>query len=63
MVLNRSVQIHYQQEIFHDESGQTLEQVPQNSCGCPIIVSVQTQAGQGFEYFDLVKDVLLDGTR
>ncbi|KAK4826803.1 LOW QUALITY PROTEIN: hypothetical protein QYF61_011611 [Mycteria americana] len=39
------------------KSGETLDQVAQRSCGCPIIGSVQGQVGWGFEQPDLVGDV------
>ncbi|KAK4826107.1 hypothetical protein QYF61_005245 [Mycteria americana] len=38
-------------------SGETLEHVAQRSCRCPIIGSVQSQVGWGFEQPDLLKDV------
>ncbi|KAK4824765.1 hypothetical protein QYF61_018499 [Mycteria americana] len=46
---------------FFTMSGETLEQVAQRSCGCPIIGSVQDQVGWGFEQSDLVKDVPAHG--
>ena len=45
------------EEFFYNEGGETLEQVAQRSCGCPIIGSVHGQVGQGFEQPDLVEDV------
>jgi len=27
----------YSEEIFHHEGGETLEQVAQRSCGCPLL--------------------------
>ncbi|KAK4810510.1 hypothetical protein QYF61_004290 [Mycteria americana] len=50
-----------QREVFYDVCGflhgETLEQVAQRSCECPITGSVQGQVGWGFEQPDLVKDV------
>ncbi|KAK4821047.1 hypothetical protein QYF61_012227 [Mycteria americana] len=48
---------------FYDEGGETLEEVAQGSCGCPIIGSVHSQVGWGFEHPDLVKDVPAHGRR
>ena len=47
MVLNQDVevQIRYQEEVFHTESGDALEQVTQGGCGCPIPRCIQGQAG------------------
>ncbi|KAK4830934.1 hypothetical protein QYF61_014307 [Mycteria americana] len=42
--------------------GETLEQVAQRSCRCPIAGSVQSQVRRGFEQPDLGKDVLAHGT-
>lgn len=59
MVLNRGqIQTRYKEEIFYDEGGETLEQVAQGSCGCPVIGSVWDQVGRGFEQSDLVKESL-----
>jgi len=41
--------------MFCDEGGETLGQVAQSSCGCPITGRVQGQVGWGFEEPDLVK--------
>lgn len=38
--------------MFYDESGDTLEQVGQRSCGYHVIGSVQDQVGQDFEQPD-----------
>jgi len=38
-------------------------QVAQRRCGCPIISSVQSQAGEAFEQNDLVKYVRTLGSR
>jgi len=46
----------YKEEILYYEGGETLEQVAQRSCGCPIIASVQGQVWWSFEKPDLVKD-------
>ena len=32
---------------FHTEGGDTLEQVAQKGCGCPILGGIQGQAGCG----------------
>ena len=36
-----------QEEAFHSEGGDTLEQVAQGGCGCPIPEGIQGQAGCG----------------
>lgn len=41
---------------FYGESGETLEEVSQRSCGYPIIESFQGQVGWDIEQPDLVKD-------
>ena len=41
------VQVRYQEEVFHSEGGDTLEQVAQGGCGCPIPGGIQGQAGCG----------------
>ena len=46
---------------FYDESSETLEQVVQRNCGCPIPESVQGLVGWGFEKPDAMKDVLAQG--
>jgi len=38
-----------QQYFFYDERSEILEQVAKRSFGCPIIGSVQSQIGRGFE--------------
>ena len=47
MVLNwdREVWVRYQGEVFHTEGGDTLEQVAQGGCGCPVAGGIQGQAG------------------
>ena len=49
MVLNwdGEVQVGYQEEVFHKEGGDALEQVAQGGCGCPIPGGIQGQAGCG----------------
>ena len=47
------------EDIFHNEGGETLEQVAQ--CGCPIIGSVQGQVGWGSEQPDQVRGVPVHG--
>lgn len=46
--------------MLYCEGGETLEQVAHKSCGCPILGSVQGQAGQGFEQ-DFEQDVPAHG--
>ncbi|KAK4810483.1 hypothetical protein QYF61_004263 [Mycteria americana] len=41
---------------FYDKGCETLEQVAQRSCGCPITRSVQGQVAWNFEQLDLVED-------
>ena len=41
-------------KFFHAEGGDTLEQVAQGGCGCPIPGRIQGQAGCGSEQLDLV---------
>ena len=36
-----------QVEVFYTEGGDTLEQVAQGGCGCPIPGGIQGQAGRG----------------
>ena len=48
MVLNLKkgkVQVRYQEEVFHTEGGDTLEQATQEGCGCPIPGGIQGQDG------------------
>jgi len=47
----------YKEEIFHDEGGETLEQVAQRGGGCPIPANIQGQAGRGSEQPGLGEDV------
>jgi len=47
MVLNWWIWIGHKKEIFYNEGNETLEQVSQRSCGCPIIISVQGQVAWG----------------
>ena len=37
----------YQEEVFHPEGGDALEEVAQGGCGCPIPGGIQGQAGCG----------------
>jgi len=46
---------------FYSGSGETLGQVAQRSCGCPIPEIVHGQVGWGFEQPDLVADVSARG--
>ena len=43
------IQIRYQAEILYCEGGETLEQVAQRGCGCPLPGGLQGQPGWGFE--------------
>ena len=43
----REVQVSYQEEFFHPEGGDALEQVAQGGCGCPIPGGIEGQAGCG----------------
>ena len=47
----------YEEEILPHEGGETLAQVAQRSCGCPLPGSVQGQVGQHFEQPGLVAGV------
>jgi len=47
--------LHKRKRFFYSEGGETLEQVAQRSCRCPIVGSVQGQAGQVFEEPALVE--------
>ena len=51
MALNwkRQIQTRYQEKILYCEGKETLEQVAQGDCGCPIPESIQGQAGWGCE--------------
>jgi len=51
----------YQEEILHHEDGETLEQVAQSSCGCPLPGSVQGQIGWRSEQPGLADDVPAHG--
>ena len=48
-------------EIHYCEGSETLAQVAQRSCGCPLPGSVQGQAECGFEQPGLVEGVPADG--
>ena len=50
----REVQVRYQEEVFHTEGGDALEQVAQGGRGCPIPGGIQGQAGCGSVQPDLV---------
>jgi len=49
------------EEILHHEGGETLEQVAQRSCGCPLPGSVQGQVGWSSEQPGLVEGVPAHG--
>ena len=51
----------YSEEIFHHEGGESLAQVAQRSCGCPLPGSVQGQVGWSSEQRGLVEDVPAHG--
>jgi len=51
----------YKKETLYSEGGEALAQVTQRSCGCPLPVSVQGQAGRGFEQPGLVEGVPAHG--
>ncbi|KAK4831509.1 hypothetical protein QYF61_018093, partial [Mycteria americana] len=55
------VQAMSSQFLQENAGGETLEQVAQRSCRCPVIGSVQGQAGWGFEQPALVEDVPAHG--
>jgi len=48
-------------EILYYEGGESLEQVAQRSCDCPLPGSVQGQVGWGLEQPGLVKGVAAHG--
>lgn len=54
----KRIEIGYKEVIFHDDSGDMLEQVSQRIYGCSTIASVQKHIGQSSEHPDLVEDVL-----
>jgi len=51
----------YKKEILHTEGSETLAQVAQQSCGCPLPGSVQDQAGWGLVQPGLVEGVPAHG--
>ena len=51
----------YEEEILPLEGGETLAQVAQRSCGCPLPGSVQGQVGWSSEQPGLVEDVPAQG--
>jgi len=46
-----------QKEIIYCEGSETLEQLAQRGCGCPLPGGIQGQAGWGCEQRSLVGDV------
>jgi len=48
-------------KFFHHEGGETLEQVSQRSCRCPLPGSVQGQVGWSSEQHGLVEGVPAHG--
>ena len=52
-VFKLEIQTRYWDEFFYCKGGEALEQFAQRSCGYPVSVSVQGQAGWGFEQPDL----------
>lgn len=51
----------YGEEILPFESGETLSQVTQRSCGCTILGNVQGQAGGPLDQTGLVESVSAHG--
>jgi len=51
----------YKKEFLYSEGGETLAQVAQRSCGCPLPGSVQGQVGRSCEQPGLVEDVPAHG--
>ena len=51
----------HKEEILYCEGEETLEQVAQRSCGCPLPGNVQGQVGRGFEQPGLVEGVPAHG--
>jgi len=49
-------------KFLYDQGGETLEQVAQRSCGCPVPGRVQGQVGQGFEQPDLANGAPCQGS-
>ena len=47
----------YKEEIFYNDSGETLEQVARRGSGSPIPANIQGQAGWSSEQRGLVEDV------
>ena len=47
--LNQQTQTRYQEAVIYCECGETLEQVAQKGCECPLPGSIQGQAGWDFE--------------
>jgi len=54
--------LHKRKKNFYNAGSETLEQVVQRSCACPILGSVQSEVRWGFEQPDLLKDVPAHGT-
>ena len=48
------VRLDIRKNLFHPEGGDTLEQVAQGGCGCPIPGGIQGQAGCGSGQPDLM---------
>jgi len=51
----------YWEEILPHEGGETLAQVAQRSCGCPLPGSAQGQVGRSSEHSGLVEGVSAHG--
>ena len=45
--METEVQVRYEEEVFHTEGGDALEQVAQGCCGCPIPGGIKGQGGYG----------------
>jgi len=48
-------------KFFYNDCGETLEQVAQRSCGCPVIGNIKGQVGRDFKQPDLVENVSSHG--
>ena len=55
------IQTTYKEEIFYNESGETLRQVAQRGGRCPTPGNIQGQAGWGSEQPALVEDAYCTG--
>ena len=60
LVIRKNIR-NYKEEVFLCESNETLEQVAQRHCGCPLPGGVQGHARWGFEQPGLAGGVLVHG--